>query len=47
MNVLLLFLIGTFLGGIALWQRKLASRTVILLAICALVCIAYFFGNQI
>lgn len=47
MNVLLGFMMVVFLGGIALWRQKLSSRVVILLIICALVSIAYFFGNQI
>ena len=47
MNVLLGFMMVGFLGGIVLWRQKLSSRVVILLIICVLVSIAYFFGNQI
>ncbi len=47
MKVFLGFLILSFVGGIALWKRRLNFRMLLLAGFCAFIAFAYFGLNQI
>jgi hypothetical protein len=47
MKLFLGFLLVCFVGGAALWAAPLKRRVTWLLCLCLLICVAFFFFDQI
>jgi len=41
------FIMFAFIGGLLMWKLSFQRRSLILLAICLMVCFAYYFLNQL
>lgn len=47
MKLFLLFLFGSFFGGIYFWNRPAAWRIILLAVVSAFICYAYLYLDQI
>lgn len=47
MKLFVLYILSSFIIGVVVWRRPLATRAKILVGLCLFVCIGYYFLHQI